>query len=455
VSENNENIPLDEMMRNLKRGAVKKKAIDIESGEHVVRADGSKAIKVRTKKRRSVQPKKEVEQKSIKRKIVLIGIVVSLLLLSVVAYSFFLGYYNGSRFKSDVDQSIVNFSGADTELGVLNVSLSESTLSKAHLTWPDEGATLKDLTLTNLVANCGVFEFVTGGLSESVVGMDTASLQLELNDKELNLKISPERPFDYQFSLYQCSSLDVNFGEGSDWSFKEGYASYRPSGDVGNGKLSIDGGELSTPIFDGFLVKNGILELGVKEAKVFMGLDSKEYGGQINIDGVVGYNKDSLIDLKTTIRNYKLKGLLDSKTRRFFHGEVDSGQGTLKMKIGDINSLEMVSDLNISDVILNDFSFVSDLAKLMDNSYYTNPTFTNGSSMTVKRSAERTEFVNVNLLQEELMCVKGNVSIDEFHNLTGVLQVGLPVMVLSNKRNGDLYRALFSDGDGEFIWCEN
>jgi len=123
VSDNNENISLDEMMRNLKRGAVKKQAIDAEAGEReqaidtevgerVIRADGSEVIKVRSKKRRSVQPKQEVEKKKLRRNVVMLTSMISVLFLLIIAYSFFLGYYNGNKFKSSVSQSLVNMTGA-------------------------------------------------------------------------------------------------------------------------------------------------------------------------------------------------------------------------------------------------------------------------------------------------------------------------------------------------------
>ena len=108
MSENNDNIPLDEMMRNLKKGVHQKQSRKVEGGELVVRADGSEAIKVKSKKRRSVQPKKEIEKKNAKRKVMLIAGVIGLVILSFIAFSVLLGYFNGNRFKSKLSETIAN-----------------------------------------------------------------------------------------------------------------------------------------------------------------------------------------------------------------------------------------------------------------------------------------------------------------------------------------------------------
>ena len=454
MSENNDNISLDEMMRNLKRGEVKKKAVDIESGKRVVRADGSEAIKVRTKKRRSVQPKEEAEQKSAKRKIILIVSVISLLLLSMIAYSVFLGYYNGSKFKSDMHQSVVNISGANAEIGTLDVGSTTSSLSKIQLTWNDEGSVLKEFNLSTLVADWGVLDMVSGGFGNSTVGILDADLKIELSDSFSNLNISNERPFDYPFSLYQCSLLNIDFGGSPHWSFENGSVSYRPNKEEsGNfkGQFSVDRGDFKIPIFGEFKVRNGLIELDRQQAKVYLGLESEEYGGKINIDGVSGYVRNSSVDFKTKIKDYVLKGLLEPKTRRFFHGHVESGEGIFKMNIGDLDGFEMSSKLIMRDVRLTDFPFIRSLADLVVEGHYANPALSDKLSMTLRRSKKVTEFVDIDFKQEDFMWLKGDLSINELNLVNGELKLGIPVTFLSGK-NGKLLRSVFADDDGEFIW---
>ena len=456
MSENNENISIDEMMRNLKRGEVKKKAIDIDSGERVTRADGSEVIKVRTKKRRTVQPKQEAERKSLRSKIILISAVISLLLISIIAYSFLLGYYNGNRFKSDVSRSITSLTGANTELGALDVGTFSSSVSKVHLSWEDKGSLVREFTSSTIFADCGVFDLVADGVGVGGTTLDAseAELKLVMVDELSEYDTSTEFPFDYQFNLFQCSSFKIDFDDGENWGLQESSISYRVNEEDSGflkGKISLDSGEFKVPLFGDFTVQNGLIEVGDMEAKVYMGLNSTEFNGQFNIDGTCGYTRNSSIDLVTTMRDYDLKGLLEPKARRFFHGRVSSGEGTFNMKMGDLESFEMSSDLVMRDVTITDFAFIRGLAQLMDDDFYTNPKFSDKLTMKLKRSNKVTEYSDIDLKQEAFMYVKGSLSIDELNLISGMLEVGLPVTVLSG-RNAELLRSVFSYGDGEFIW---
>ena len=72
-----------------------------EEGELVTRADGTQAIKVRKKKRRSNQPHKEQERAKQRFRIIKLGIAFVLLTLVVVAAASMLFYYNSSSFRED------------------------------------------------------------------------------------------------------------------------------------------------------------------------------------------------------------------------------------------------------------------------------------------------------------------------------------------------------------------
>lgn len=453
MPEDKENIKLEEMMRNLKRGEVRKQAVDLSEGEQVVRADGSKAIKVRKKKRRSVQPKQELEKKSIKRKIILIAAAVSLLLISVIGFTVMLGHYNGGRFKTKIKDSIVNLSGANAELGNLDVGTSSSKLSKIDLTWNDSHSIIKELKLKDVAADCGVLDFITGGLGGSAVGVKEGTMKLALSDQSAIMNTSSERPFDYPFTLYQCSVFNIDFGNDSTWKFTDGSVSYRPDKEAGslNGQFSLDRGDFIVPHFGEFKVRNGLMSFGSQEAEVYLGLESSEFGGQVNLDGTTGYAKDSIVDFKAEFRNYNLKGLLESKARRFFHGKIESGEGLFKMKLGDEDSFVMSSDLVMQNVRVSDFPFIDALTEFAGDDFYSNPTFSDKCSMTINRTSTVTEYKNLDIKQDGFMHLKGNLSIDSTNAISGVVKVGLPVTVIAGK-HGKLLKSVFTEDDGEFIW---
>ena len=92
------------MMKSLKRGSKSEVKVEAEpskreEGELVTRADGSKALKVRSRKRRSTQPRKEKERKATRNKIIVICSGIFLLLMLGITFVFTLAYYNGNKFK--------------------------------------------------------------------------------------------------------------------------------------------------------------------------------------------------------------------------------------------------------------------------------------------------------------------------------------------------------------------
>ncbi len=451
----NDNIQLDEMMRNLKRGEARKQAVDVGegNGKQVIRADGSKAIKVRTKKRRSVQPKKELEKKSVRRKVILIAAAVSLLLLSVIGFTVMLGYYNGGRFKATIKDSIVNIAGANVELGNLDVSPSSSDLSKIDLTWNASNSVIRSLKLNGVVADCGVLDFIVGGLGGSAVGAKEGTMELAMSDQNASFNTSSERPFDYPFTLYQCSVFNIDFGDDSLWKFTNGSLSYRPAEEAGDlsGQFSLDRGDFTVPNFGEFRVRNGLMTFGSQEAEIYLGLENLEFDGEVNLDGTTGYKEGSTMDFKTEFRNYNLKGLLEPKARRFFHGEVESGEGLFKMKLGDENSFLMTSDLVMQSVRLSDFPFIDTLTEFVEDDLYSSPSFSDKCHLTITRTSSVTEYKNIYFKQEGFMSLKGDLSIDSVNMISGTIKLGLPITVKAGK-NKELFKSVFTEEDGEFIW---
>ncbi len=452
MSENNENIPLDEMMRNLKKDSVQKRHSRAEGGERVVRADGSEAIKVKSKKRRTVQPKKEKEKKLTKLKVILIASAIGLLLLSVIGYSVLLGYYNGNRFKSKISETIVNVSGAEVELGNVDVSSASAKISQIDLKWSGENSLLKKLNLVDIHADFGVLAFIGGGWGGSAVGVNKAELELEMSKKNPTLNTKSERPVDFKFGLYQCSNLNVNFGEDSLWSFKNASVSYRVSDDSDD-QFSLGSGDLTIPFFGEFTVKTGLVNCSASIAQVYLGMEAVGHKGIINLDGTTGYNEGSNVDFKTKLENYSLRDWVDPRARRFISGKIKYGEGTLKMKLGEIESFVTNTNFSTRVAVVKDFEFINTIAQLLEGDYYPSPRFTDESSMTMKRTKHRVEFTDIDLLQAEQMRIKGNFTIDEKNKISGSLKVGLPVMVLSSK-HGKQIKEVFKDDDGEYVWVD-
>ena len=438
-------------MRKLKKSSVKKRSNRAEGSERVIREDGSEAIKVKSKKRRSIQPRKEKEKKSNKRKVILIAVTVALLLMSVIAFSVLLGYYNGNVFKSKVTETIVNASGAEVELGKLDVSPATAKLSKIDLSWSGKDTLIKTLKIKGVNADYGMLGFVGGGWGGSAVGIDQANITLQMRKNNPTLNTTLERPVDFKFGLYRCSELNINFGKDSLWSFKKGSLSHRVS-EESDYQFSIDSGDFKVPKFGNFKVQAGLVSFAADRAQLYLGLMSEDQKGSLSVDGTLGYNQDSAVDLKTELRDYPLRDWIDPRARRFFNGEIQSGKGVFKMKLGDTDSFDITTTITSRLIRVNNFEFIKTLSEHLQEEYYRKPDFVNESKMMIKWTKGRIEFSDIDLRQDTQMRIRGNFTIDKNNQMSGKIKVGLPVMVISTKR-GKALNKVFNENDGEYIWA--
>ena len=452
VSENDENVPLDRMMRQLKTSSAQKESSIPEGGVRVIREDGSEAIRVRSKKRRSIQPKQEKDKRGNKRKVIFIALVAALLLLSVIAFSVLLGYLNGNRFKSKVSDTIVNASGAEVELGKLDVSSAAARLSTIDLKWSEENTLIKSLKLKTIKADYGMLAFVGGGWGGGAVGIDKADIVIEMGENIPRLNTTPERPVDFKFKLYQCSEVNIDFGNDSLWSFNNGSVSYRVGAKNG-GKYNLDSGDFKIPKFGMFKVQTGLVGFGAGSAEVYLDLKSEEQVGSLNIDGEVGYTEGSLVDLKIELKDYPMKDWIDPRARGFINGNIDSGKGTLKMNLGDMDSIDVTVEIISRLIRLNDFEFVKTISQQLQEDYYVRPEFMDESKVTIKTDSGKIEFTDIDLLQDGQMRIKGNFAIDENDQMSGTIKVGLPVLVISRNEE-NILKKVFKENDGEFIWAD-
>ncbi len=450
MSNNKENIPLDQMMRKLKSSATSENSQGTtEGGQRVIREDGSVAIKVKSKKRRTNQPKKTEEKKSNKVKIILLSSLITLILLSGLIIIILLGYYNGSRFKSQLSQTLVNTTGAEVELGKLEVSHNSASIIEANLNWSGGNTLLKELKLKKIKADYNVLALVGGGWRNSSVNIAQADLELETATNNPQLELSAERPLDLQFNLFHCSELNIDFGSDSLWGLKNASVAYRVNDQ--NDQFNVDSGDFTVPRFGKFKINTGIVTLSNTNARIYLDLKSEEQTGSLNVDGTVGYTEGGLLDLNLGMKNYPLKDWIDPRARRFFNGKIYSSEGKLKMNLGDIESLEIEAEIYSKTLSITDFPFIKAIAEQIPDDFYQAPEFTTESKMTVKMMKNNIAFSAIDLLQLDQMRIKGNFSINQNDQLSGVLNVGLPLTVISRNK-GDFLKKTFTTDDGDYLW---
>ncbi|RYD33152.1 MAG: hypothetical protein EOP87_11540, partial [Verrucomicrobiaceae bacterium] len=138
-----EKYSLDEMLERLQS---KPSSTPEESGELVTRADGSQAIKVRKRKRRSTQPHKDAAKKASRMRAFQVSSAVILMILAGIMFGGLIIYANSSPYRKKIVSKFSNGTGANVRFQQLQNSPTGMTAAQAAMEWP-EGNLLKSLTL--------------------------------------------------------------------------------------------------------------------------------------------------------------------------------------------------------------------------------------------------------------------------------------------------------------------
>ena len=137
-----EKYSIDEMMDRLKSS----QSPNPDDGELVTRSDGTKAIRVRRRKRRSSQPLKEEKQAVRRVRIVQVTAAMVLVMLAALAVGGAVIYANSSPFREALVRKIEQATGATVELEQFRMNPKTANAGGLSLKWP-AGNVLESLKL--------------------------------------------------------------------------------------------------------------------------------------------------------------------------------------------------------------------------------------------------------------------------------------------------------------------
>jgi hypothetical protein len=175
VSSEPEKYSIDEMMDRLKNSPENSD----EQGELVTRADGSQAMKVRKRKRRSDQPNQKETKKNLKMRIAQVSGVLIFLFLMLLVVGVAIIYANGRPFRNRLIQNIAQASGATVEMNQFRMNPKTANAVQLTLKWPD-GNVLNHLRLTGVNAEIFPASFLGKAMTGGEVFIDQGDLTLQI-----------------------------------------------------------------------------------------------------------------------------------------------------------------------------------------------------------------------------------------------------------------------------------
>lgn len=459
MSKNKDEISVDEMMKNLKRGNDVKSRAEadpkaLSEGELVTRADGSKAIKVKSRKRRSKQPKHEEKKKNTRNKIIFTCAFIIFFLAACVTVIVTLAYYNGNKFNEKLLTSIESKTGAKLDLKGLDVSLTSTKIKNIKLDWESKNSVVDYLNIETVDADYDLISFFSGDWKGPEVLSNTGEIQINLLDNPGQITFAGDEPVEFNFGKYLCKNLTAKIGQEGNWTVRDTQASYTVSED-GDKQAYLYRGVLESSVMEAHNIQSGVFNIQPDHADISLIINPKTdivNAGSIGFTGKVGYKKGSAINLDTKFDNVKMDNWVEKKTQRFIMGNITKGEGTFKMKLGDFSTKEILTHVESDSLKLSTFEFIDTLALQMQGSYYSRRLEFNGkSTFTMNWLQNKVVFSDMDLSEADNLRVKGGFEVYNSGELKGAFQIGIPILGLSPVEVRRLSN-VFKVDDGDFIW---
>ena len=452
-SSDTDNYSVDDMMARLKKGDRQKRQSDRDpEGELITREDGTQVVKVRRRKRRSKQSSRRSSgsKTNPKLKWAILAGTVGLTVLLTAGIIFIIAKYNGRHFKATTESTISELSGAtQTKLTQLRVSPVSANAQKAEITW-DNQAFIKNASFRTIHANIKANSF----FSRRWIGEDivATSGKIILQEPSASAEsIISEIVSPYVFNAYRCNKLQLLFGsERGASSIQNLKASLRPLVD-GQHKIIFHDGILKVKTWPDMTIESGIINLKPNSADIDAILkSSKSHNGEILIAGNILKNSSSPIALDIKAKNYPIQELLGKDLGWLIQGQLQSESGTFSYSFDKLPSeaLSFILPFNSNELKCKGLPLFRELHQLIGEAAYVTPVFYSCRG-TLMRTSKGITINDLELINNNLLNIKGNLSVSAKGKLSGNLSVGIPVSAFHRKAP-----APFSEPKGGFHYLD-
>jgi hypothetical protein len=455
-----EKYSIDEMMERLKAPAPE----NADNGELVTRADGSQAIRVRKRKRRSTQPHKDEAKRTKRFRIVQVTVALILLFLTILTVGGELVFVNSSPFRESLVEKISRTTGAEARLMTFRMNPKTANADGLDLTWP-AGNVLDHLVLRGIVAQVYPASFLGKSFGGDEITVNEGTLALRVPEAQAPLGMAPSTagPSPIHFKHIRIPAFHVNFGNAVTPAIRvirsEASLSFKPA--TGEPQLRLYKGDLAIQGWPKLRLDRAFIEFESQKANVLQlrMIHETDDRGSLDLAGIVTpYRQDQDSKLAVTLNSFQLSGILGAPLGRLFSGRIDSKSAM------DSNYLSFKPDASApavfettfvasaeSSVDLQGFPFLFALARDLDDEWFERPNFEGDAEGVIRSENGTVTLRNLNLESKGRLALRGTMVMDPAGNLSGTLQIGLTDAMISTSKEPHLVR-LFGKTDGNYRW---
>ncbi|MDH4445514.1 MAG: hypothetical protein QE267_10360 [Akkermansiaceae bacterium] len=455
-----ESYSFDEMMDRLKRHS----SAGADDGKLITRIDGSEALRVRKRKRRTKQPEKEQRIKTRRNRIIQLSAIMAIILVLILGGGIAMVYVNGTSFRKDLITKISTSTGASVDLRQFRMNPKTANAGQVSLDWPD-GNMLKNLTMYGVSAEV----FPSSFFGDTMVGDELTSpsgilaLQIPTLGQPTRNTQSSATEIPIQFKCYRISKLDLTIGpiQNPMLRLSKSECSLYPSSSSIPTQLRMNQGELAIPGYPKLHLERALIELQGDNAQIIgMRLSqSADKSGSFDLSGAVSpYEPEHLSTLAVELRSLEISALGFPSLTTFVNGRVDSLPSAISNTLSFLPTATPKVTLEVafqssadSAITLQGLPFLSNLSTVLKGTWFKQPKFNAKAQGVLLRENNSVTLRELDLESKGRMALTGTISIAEDQTLSGDLQIGIPEVLIDESKSLRL-KATFGQARGGYCW---
>jgi hypothetical protein len=456
-----EKYSIDEMMERLKNRPAED---PIQDGELVTRSDGSQAIRVRKRKRRSHQPHKEEVKSNRRARMIQVSGALILLMLAAFGAGAAIVFANSAPFREGLVKKIGQCSGAAVDLQQFRMNPTSANAGGLTLTWP-EGNVLRDLTIRGVKAEIFPASFLGKSMvGEEVTGSEgTLTLRIPQSGKPSREIPAADGTPPIRFKNYAIHKLNVLLGDPAAPLIRmlNSEGSFNPNNASGHTQLLLKGGDLTLNGWPKLRMDRSHIEFRGSEVDI-VGMRIRhdaDIHGVFELSGTVSpYASERASTLAIHLETYQLAGITGPELGKLFSGRIDTKSSAksnyLSFSPGpnpDSSLAIEFSNAVTSTFELNGFPFLFGLAQTMDDEWFAKPVFESDVTGVIRREGGNVSISDINFQNKSWMALQGAVTMTADRRLSGTLEVGVAEAMIISAKNRRI-NAMFGPPKEGFRW---
>lgn len=410
----------------------------LREGELVTREDGSQAIRVRKRKRRSHQPQRAELKHQRRIRMIQVSAVLVVMLMAVFAFGSAIIYANSAPFREKIMRMIGTSSGAQVKLEQFRVNPARAVAGQVILTWP-EGNVMRELAVKGASAEISPSSF----FGKSLVGEEITSSQGILSlavpkpGEPLCATPSVEGQKQIRFNRYAIPKLQIRLGDPAQplGMIQDSEGSFQPDNANGRPQLLLARGAITFRGWPKIRLDRSHIEFRSGQIDIIgmRLLHESDNRGTMELDGTVSpYAADRQSVLAVRLESFLLSGIAGSEMERLVSGRVNSVATPKSNTLSFACSSEPATTLAVSfrntsswPMEIHGFPFLANLARAMEDNWFEHPVFEIDATGALLRTDSAVTLKELDLQNKDRMAVRGRLTATSDRQLSGELRIGI------------------------------